>query len=75
MSELSSPLRPRPKLFIFLLAIFVAWVIFLLVLYFKTVYPMRHATTQASASRAFPAGMAIRPGASGLPIAPRKSIA
>ena len=36
------PLKPQRRLFIALLAVFGAWVVFLLALYFKTVYPLRH---------------------------------
>ena len=36
------PLKPRRGLFVALLVIFVAWVVVLLGMYFKTVYPARH---------------------------------
>jgi BioD-like phosphotransacetylase family protein len=36
------PLRPHPKLTIVLGLILAAWMIGLLVAYFKTVYPLRH---------------------------------
>ena len=54
------PLQRRPRLFAILLIAFVIWLGVLLTLYFKTVYPMR-----------YPSATATRPGASGLPIAPR----
>jgi hypothetical protein len=56
------PLQRRPKLFAVLLISFVIWLGILLTLYFKTVYPMRYPSTDATATR---------PGASGLPSAPR----
>ncbi len=44
-------LTPRRRLFAFLCVIFAVWVIFLLALYFKTVYPERHQpATQAATS-------------------------
>jgi hypothetical protein len=55
-----APLKPRPKLFLALLAIFVIWLGILLTLYFRTVYPLRYPSTAAT-----------RPGASALPSAPR----
>jgi hypothetical protein len=36
------PLKPRPRLFVFLCIVYAVWMIALLVLYFKTVYPRRH---------------------------------
>jgi hypothetical protein len=54
------PLKPRPKLFWALMLSFAIWLGALLTLYFKTVYPDRHPSTAAT-----------RPGASGLPSAPR----
>jgi hypothetical protein len=56
------PIKPRPRLFAVLLITFVIWLGVLLTLYFKTVYPMRYPSTDATATR---------PGASGLPSAPR----
>ena len=61
-----APLRPHRKLFFALLLVFLVWVGVLLAMYFKTVYPQRHGD-QPSAG----AGTATRPGASGLPSAPR----
>jgi hypothetical protein len=58
--EPCQPLQRRPRLFAILLISFVIWLGVLLTLYFKTVYPMR-----------YPSATATRPGASGLPIAPR----
>jgi hypothetical protein len=55
-----APLKPRPKLFAFLMVAFVIWLGVLLALYFKTVYPERYPSTAAT-----------RPGASALPSAPR----
>lgn len=50
------------------------WVILLLIMYFKTIYPTRHPTTvQTAASLGRATGMAIRPGASDFPSAPLKS--
>ena len=54
------PLTPRPKLLAGLLLAFALWLGALLVLYFQTVYPMRH-----------PSAATTRPGASALPSAPR----
>ena len=57
------PIKPHPRLFAVLLITFVIWLGALLTLYFKTVYPMRYpSATDATATR---------PGASGLPSAPR----
>ena len=56
------PLKPRPKLFAVLLISFLIWLGVLLTLYFRTVYPMRYPSTDATATR---------PGASALPNAPR----
>jgi hypothetical protein len=43
------PLKPRPRLFVALCAIFALWVGALLLMYFKTVYPSRHRpSTQAT---------------------------
>lgn len=58
----AKPLKPQPRVFWGLLIGFVVWVGVLLGLYFKTVYPERHPSTGAAATR---------PGASGLPSAPR----
>jgi hypothetical protein len=55
------PLIPRPRLFAILLIGFVIWLGLLLSLYFRTVYPMRYPSTDAT----------TRPGASALPSAPR----
>ena len=41
-AEFKPALRPRKRLFVALCVIFGLWVIFLIALYFKTVYPMRH---------------------------------
>jgi hypothetical protein len=40
--DFKPPLKPHKKLFIALFIVFAAWVILLLVLYFRTVYPARH---------------------------------
>jgi hypothetical protein len=56
------PLKPRRGLFIGLALGFAVWLGVLLTLYFTTVYPLRHASSGATATR---------PGASGLPSAPR----
>lgn len=56
------PFKPQRGWFWGLLIGFVVWVGVLLGLYFKTVYPERHPSTGAAATR---------PGASGLPSAPR----
>jgi hypothetical protein len=56
-----APLKPHPKLFAALTIAFVIWLGVLFTLYFKTVYPLRHSTTDAT----------TRPGASALPSAPR----
>jgi hypothetical protein len=40
--EFAPPLRPRPRLLIVLSVILALWVAFLLVLYFRTVYPYRN---------------------------------
>lgn len=42
------PLKPRPKLFVLLCAAFALWLIALAILYFATVYPLRHPEDQAS---------------------------
>ena len=36
------PLKPQKRLLIALSVLFAAWVVFLLILYFKTTYPIRH---------------------------------
>ena len=56
-----APLKPHPRLFAALTVAFVIWLGALFTLYFKTVYPLRHSTTDAT----------TRPGASALPSAPR----
>jgi hypothetical protein len=56
-----APLKPHPRLFAALTIAFVLWLGVLFTLYFKTVYPLRHSTTDAT----------TRPGASALPSAPR----
>jgi hypothetical protein len=56
------PLRPHRMLFASLLIGFLLWVGVLLLLYFRTVYPERHPSAGTTATR---------PGASGLPSAPR----
>jgi len=56
-----APLKPHPRLFAALTIAFVVWLGVLFTLYFKTVYPLRHSTTDAT----------TRPGASALPSAPR----
>jgi hypothetical protein len=40
------PIRSRPKMLAFLIVAFVLWMAFLLLLYFTTVYPMRHPAGQ-----------------------------
>ena len=55
------PLRPRPKLFAALLVVFAIWLVVLLTLYFRTVYPLRYPSATTT----------TRPGASALPSAPR----
>ena len=40
--EFKPPLKPHRQLFIALLIAFGGWAIFLLVLYFRTIYPLRH---------------------------------
>ena len=60
-----APLRPHRKLFFALLLVFLVWVGVLLAMYFKTVYPQRHGHPSMGV------GTATRPGASGLPSAPR----
>ena len=55
------PLKRRPKLFAALMIGFAIWLGVLLTLYFKTVYPLRYPSDAAT----------TRPGASGLPSAPR----
>ncbi len=40
--EFKPPLKPQKALFVGLFIVFALWVIFLLVLYFHTVYPTRH---------------------------------
>jgi hypothetical protein len=52
-------LRPHRKLFFWSCVAYVVWMIALLVLYFETVYPLRHPSP------------GTRPGASDLPSAPR----
>lgn len=56
-----APMTPRRGVFWGLLIGFFAWIGVLLGLYFNTVYPQRYPST----------GAATRPGASGLPSAPR----
>ena len=63
--ETCQPLKRRPRLFAVLLIAFIVWLGVLLTLYFKTVYPMRYGDQPSGA------GAATRPGASGLPSAPR----
>ena len=63
--------RPRPlqqhrKLFVILLIAFAIWLGGLLTLYFTKVYPMRY-----PGNTPVPSETATRPGASGLPSAPR----
>lgn len=41
-ADFKPPLKPHKKTLIALLILFTAWVIFLLILYFKTTYPLRH---------------------------------
>jgi hypothetical protein len=62
VEQTRQPLVPRPQLFAILLIGFVIWLGLLLSLYFRTVYPMRYPSTDATATR---------PGASALPSAPR----
>ncbi len=40
--DFNPPLKPHKKTLILLSVLFTAWVIFLLILYFKTTYPLRH---------------------------------
>jgi len=40
--EFKPPLKPQKRLLILLSVVFAAWVVFLLILYFKTTYPLRH---------------------------------
>lgn len=40
--QFAPPLKPQRKLYIISWIVFVLWVAFLLILYFKTVYPLRH---------------------------------
>ena len=40
--DFKPPLQPHKKTLILLSVLFTAWVIFLLILYFKTTYPLRH---------------------------------
>lgn len=40
--EFKPPLKPQKRLLIALSVLFAAWVVFLLILYFKTTYPIRH---------------------------------
>ena len=61
-----SPLPPSRKSFVALFLLFLVWLGVLLTMYFATVYPRRYGD-QPSAG----AGPATRPGASGLPSAPR----
>jgi hypothetical protein len=48
--EFAAPLRPRPRLLIVLSVVLALWVAFLLVLYFRTVYPHRHDAGNSIAS-------------------------
>ncbi len=43
--SLCAPLRPRRKLLIAMWVVMATWMAFLLVLYFKTIYPARHPHT------------------------------
>jgi hypothetical protein len=43
------PLKPRPRLFVFLFVLFVIWIVALIVLYFKTVYPQLHSQAMTPA--------------------------
>ena len=36
------PVKRRPMMFAFLIVVFVLWIALLLLLYFTTVYPLRH---------------------------------
>jgi hypothetical protein len=62
--QVCQPLKPLPTLFKVLLVGFALWLGVLLTLYYKTVYPLRHAPSTDAAA-------ATRPGASALPSAPR----
>jgi len=44
------PFKPQRKFFVAICAIFVIWVAFLAAMYFKTVYPQRHHSTESPAS-------------------------
>jgi hypothetical protein len=61
-ARLPAPLKPHRTLFASLFVLFLVWVAVLLALYFRTVYPQRHPSAGSAATR---------PGASGLPSAPR----
>ena len=65
------PLKPRRALFVFLSVLFGVWLIVLLTLYFATVYPQRHHAPSGAGARPTDSIDATRPGASGLPSAPR----
>jgi hypothetical protein len=43
---MTPPRRPHRKLFVVLLAVYLIWMAVLLVMYFKTVKPMRATTSQ-----------------------------
>jgi hypothetical protein len=45
------PLKPRPKLFLILCIAFAVWLAALIVLYFTSVYPLRHPAKPGNAAR------------------------
>ncbi len=45
--ELPRPFKPRPRLFRILLMAFIFWMAALLILYFTTVWPLHHPSSQA----------------------------
>src|SRR5581483_8063993 len=50
--QFAPPLRPQRKLYAIAWVVFLLWVAFLLALYFKTVYPLRHGPQAAQPSAA-----------------------
>jgi len=46
------PWRQRPLLFRFLIAVYLLWLVGLMVLYFMTVYPLRHPAHQPNSTTA-----------------------
>jgi hypothetical protein len=55
-----APLTPRPKLFVFLVIVFAAWMAFLVFLYFKTVYPHRSTAPKSDLALLRPRGFAAQ---------------